>query len=84
MRGLSQQSRSGSSFQPIKPVPYGVRTSDGYRATRQSLRRGAIRAKKLEEQLGILLDPKKCLRMELKRNSGIGWTRSLTVCMRGG
>ena len=33
----------------------------------------------MEERNGILLDPKKCLRMEVKRNTGVGWTRSLEV-----
>ena len=27
----------------------------------------------------MILDPKKSLRMELKRNSGIGWHRSLQI-----
>jgi hypothetical protein len=43
-------------------------------------RLSAVKARRLEEERGILLDPKKQLRMEVKRNSGIGWYRSLQVC----
>ena len=43
-------------------------------------RLSAVKARRLEEERGVLLDTKKQLRMELKRNSGVGWYRSLQVC----
>ena len=38
-----------------------------------------VRKRKMEEEKGSLLDSKRELRMELKRNSGIGWYRSLQI-----
>ena len=43
-------------------------------------RKAAVLTRKAEEQQGILLDTKKQFRMEVKRNHGIGWWRSLQVC----
>jgi ribosomal protein S13 len=40
----------------------------------------SVRARRLEEERGLLLDAKKQFRMELKRNQGIGWYRSLQIC----
>ena len=40
----------------------------------------SVRARRLEEERGLLLDTKKQFRMELKRNQGIGWYRSLQIC----
>jgi len=60
-------------------VPYGVRISPAYKAAKASARKSAVKARKLEEEKGLLLNPRKCLMMELKRNSGIGWYRSQQV-----
>jgi len=64
---------------PRVEVPYGVKISAAYKDSKASARKGAVRARKLEEEKGMLLDPRKCLQMELKRNSGIGWTRSFQI-----
>ncbi|KAF4683124.1 hypothetical protein FOZ60_009570 [Perkinsus olseni] len=40
-------------------------------------RRAGVAQRRLEEQQGMLLDVKKQFRMEVKRNSGLGWYRSL-------
>lgn len=60
-------------------MPYGVRISPAYKEAKASTRKSAVRARKLEEEKGLLLDPRKCLQMELKRNSGVGWYRSMQV-----
>ncbi|CAD7953930.1 unnamed protein product [Amoebophrya sp. A120] len=66
-------------FEPLPLVSYGVRSSKAYRASKQSMRKAAVHARRQEERQGFLLDTKKCLQMELKRNTGIGWTRSLKI-----
>ncbi|CAD7938104.1 unnamed protein product [Amoebophrya sp. A25] len=66
-------------FKPLPIVPYGVRMSKAYSQSKRSMRRAAVHGRKMEERTGILLDTKKCLRMEAKRNSGIGWTKSLKL-----
>merc|ERR1719350_1994433 len=69
-----------SSFAPHPMVPYGVKTSQAYRESKAAARKAAERARRAAEEKGMLLDPKKQLRMELKRNTGIGWYRSLQIC----
>merc|ERR1719444_469619 len=70
---------SHSSFAPYPMVPYGVKRSATYRDTKKAARRAAERARRAAEEKGMLLDPKKQLRMELKRNTGIGWYRSFQI-----
>lgn len=67
-------------FKPKPIVTHGVKKTKQYHIGRLMVRRAALGARKVEEQQGILLDPKKQLRMEVKRNHGIGWHRSLEVC----
>merc|ERR1719433_2248609 len=68
-----------STFAPYPLVPYGVKRSTAYRDAKKSARKTAERARRASEEKGMLLDPKKQLRMELKRNSGIGWYRSMQI-----
>mmetsp|Transcript_16192 Transcript_16192/g.35481 ORF Transcript_16192/g.35481 Transcript_16192/m.35481 type:complete len:174 (-) Transcript_16192:70-591(-) len=68
-----------SFFAPYPMVPYGVKKSATYKESKKSARKSAERARRAMEEKGMLLDPKKQLRMELKRNSGIGWYRSLQI-----
>mmetsp|Transcript_36425 Transcript_36425/g.77471 ORF Transcript_36425/g.77471 Transcript_36425/m.77471 type:complete len:198 (+) Transcript_36425:159-752(+) len=70
---------SNQVFAPYPLVPYGVKRSDAYRTAKKAARKAAERARRAVEEKGMILDPKKQLRMELKRNTGIGWTRSLTI-----
>merc|ERR1740129_227664 len=85
MRGFGSWRRSSgpveaqSKFAPYPLVPYGVKRSSAYREAKKSARKAAERARRAAEEKGMLLDPKKQLRMELKRNSGIGWYRSLQI-----
>eukprot|EP00930_Biecheleria_cincta_P046087 TRINITY_DN31785_c0_g1_i1.p1 TRINITY_DN31785_c0_g1~~TRINITY_DN31785_c0_g1_i1.p1 ORF type:complete len:190 (-),score=45.36 TRINITY_DN31785_c0_g1_i1:94-639(-) len=67
---------SQSSFSPYPMVPYGVKRSTAYKDSKKAARKAAERARRTAEEKGLLLDPKKQLRMELKRNSGIGWYRA--------
>mmetsp|Transcript_110812 Transcript_110812/g.220407 ORF Transcript_110812/g.220407 Transcript_110812/m.220407 type:complete len:160 (-) Transcript_110812:50-529(-) len=89
---LQQQSRFGgwrretgpkeknpSSFAPYPMVPWGIKRSATYRDAKKTARRAAERARRAAEEKGMLLDPKKQLRIELKRNTGIGWYRSLQI-----
>ena len=46
------------------------------KAARASARKSQVRARKLEEAKGILLDVKKQFRMEVKRNTHFGWFES--------
>jgi len=64
---------------PRVEVPYGVRISAAYKESKSAARKSAVKARKLEEEKGMLLDPRKCLQMELKRNTGISWYRSFQV-----
>ncbi|CAK9083436.1 unnamed protein product [Durusdinium trenchii] len=64
-----------STFAPYPMVPYGVKRSAAYRESKKAARKAAERARRSQEEKGMLLDPKKQLRMELKRNTGIGWYR---------
>eukprot|EP00397_Hematodinium_sp_SG-2012_P070434 GEMP01129208.1.p2 GENE.GEMP01129208.1~~GEMP01129208.1.p2 ORF type:complete len:143 (+),score=26.26 GEMP01129208.1:21-449(+) len=66
-------------FTPKPMLTFGVRRSKAYKDSKTSARKSAVKARKLEEQKGMLLDPRKCLQMELKRNSGIGWYRSFQI-----
>lgn len=61
-------------------MTYGSKKSSHYRQTRIMQRVASVKARRLEEERGLLLDAKKQLRMELKRNQGIGWYRSLQIC----
>jgi ribosomal protein S13 len=61
-------------------MTYGSKKSSHYRHTRIMARVASVRARRLEEERGLLLDAKKQFRMELKRNQGIGWYRSLQIC----
>jgi len=74
---LSQVRYAGTSARPL--VPFGVRNSPSYKDAKVSARKSAVKARRLEEEKGLLLDPRKVLMMELKRNTGIGWYRSLQV-----
>lgn len=65
-----------SQFAPYPMVPYGVKRSAAYCESKVAARKAAERARRAQEEKGMILDPKKSLRMELKRNSGIGWYRS--------
>eukprot|EP00392_Amoebophrya_sp_AT5.2_P012328 g12428.t1 len=76
---LTSQPAPRFHFQPLPIVAYGVRTSKTFRLSKESMRRAAVHARRQEERTGFLLDTKKCLQMELKRNTGIGWTRSLKI-----
>ena len=73
-------SRFITSFKPKAIVPYGVKRGKQYQIGRIMTRVSAVKGRRLEEERGILLDTKKQFRMEIKRNSGIGWARSLQVC----
>merc|ERR1711934_985420 len=66
-------------FSPKPIVSYGVKRSKAYKDAKVAARKSAVRARRLEEEKGMLLDPRKCLQMELKRNSGIGWYRSFQI-----
>merc|ERR1719433_2011257 len=85
LRGFGSWRRSSgpiesqSTFAPYPLVPYGVKRSTAYRDAKKSARKAAERARRAAEEKGMLLDPKKCLRMELKRNSGIGWYRAMQI-----
>eukprot|EP00927_Polykrikos_kofoidii_P056804 TRINITY_DN50889_c0_g1_i1.p1 TRINITY_DN50889_c0_g1~~TRINITY_DN50889_c0_g1_i1.p1 ORF type:complete len:169 (+),score=23.08 TRINITY_DN50889_c0_g1_i1:100-606(+) len=68
-----------SNFSPYPMVPFGVKTSASYRQAKKAARKAAERARKAQEEKGMILDPKKQLRMELKRNSAIGWYRSMQI-----
>mmetsp|Transcript_81591 Transcript_81591/g.174855 ORF Transcript_81591/g.174855 Transcript_81591/m.174855 type:complete len:162 (+) Transcript_81591:61-546(+) len=68
-----------STFAPYPLVPYGVKRSASYRESKKAARRSAERARRAQEEKGMLLDPKKQLLIELKRNSGIGWYRSMQI-----
>ena len=72
--------RAKTLFKPKPIVPYGVKAGRQYHIGRVMTRKAAVKARKIEAERGILLDPKKEFRMELKRNEGIGWYRSLQVC----
>ena len=61
-------------------MTYGSKKSSHYKQTKVMSRIASVRARRLEEERGLLLDAKKQLRMELKRNQGIGWYRSLQIC----
>ena len=71
---------SGSKFEPYPIKPYRVRTNTKLREARKAVKRAAVKARKAEEQGGVLCNPLKTFRFEIKRNTGIGWTRSLQVC----
>ncbi|CAJ1390250.1 unnamed protein product [Effrenium voratum] len=68
-----------SSFAPYPMVPYGVKRSSAYRESKKAARKAAERARRAQEEKGMILDPKKQLRMELKRNTGIGWYRAAQI-----
>lgn len=72
--------RFTSCFAPKPPLVFGSKKSKAARETRRIERIAAVRERKTLETRGLLLDTKKELRMELKRNSRIGWYRSLQVC----
>lgn len=72
--------RSFSVFAPKPAMTYGSKKSSHYKQTKVMSRIASVRARRLEEERGLLLDAKKQLRMELKRNQGIGWYRSLQIC----
>ena len=72
--------RSFSCFSPKPTLTYGSKKSSHYKQTKIMARVASVRARRLEEERGLLLDAKKQFRMELKRNQGIGWYRSLQVC----
>lgn len=74
------QARWITLFKPKAIVPYGVKRGKQYQIGRIMSRLAAVKGRRLEEERGILLDTKKQLRMEIKRNSEIGWKRSLDVC----
>merc|ERR1712066_574676 len=76
-RGANEKSQS--SFAPYPMVPYGVKRSTAFKESKKSARKAAERSRRAAEEKGMLLMPKKQLRMELKRNSGIGWYRSLQI-----
>eukprot|EP00931_Biecheleriopsis_adriatica_P071874 TRINITY_DN45838_c0_g1_i1.p1 TRINITY_DN45838_c0_g1~~TRINITY_DN45838_c0_g1_i1.p1 ORF type:complete len:175 (-),score=32.04 TRINITY_DN45838_c0_g1_i1:60-521(-) len=65
-----------SSFAPFPMVPYGVKRSAAYKESKKAARKAAERGRRTAEEKGMLLDVRKQLRMELKRNSGIGWYRA--------
>merc|ERR1719447_496662 len=71
---------SESSFAPYPMVPYGVKRSSAFRDAKKSARKAAERARRAAEEKGMLLDPKKQLLIELKRNTGIGWYRAMQIC----
>mmetsp|Transcript_43246 Transcript_43246/g.99689 ORF Transcript_43246/g.99689 Transcript_43246/m.99689 type:complete len:173 (+) Transcript_43246:61-579(+) len=68
-----------SSFAPYPMVPYGVKRSAAFKATKKAARKAAERARRAAEEKAMILDVRKVLRMELKRNTGIGWGRSLQI-----
>ena len=74
------QLRCFSCFAPKPTITYGNKKSSHYRQTKIMSRIASVRARRLEEERGLLLDTKKQFRMELKRNQGIGWYRSLQIC----
>jgi hypothetical protein len=68
-------------FKPKPIVSHGVKKTKQYHVGRLMARNAALRVRRVEyQQQGVLLDVKKQLRMEVKRNPGIGWGRSLLVC----
>merc|ERR1712187_206367 len=71
--------RIDSTFAPFPRTSNAVKRSTAYVKSKQQARMAAERSRRAAEEKGMLLDPKKCLRMELKRNSGIGWYRSLQI-----
>eukprot|EP00439_Symbiodinium_sp_Y106_P039421 s3090_g4.t2 len=85
VRGFGGPRRQGetptiqSSFAPYPMVPYGVKRSSAYRESKKAARKAAERARRAQEEKGMILDPKKQLRMEIKRNSGIGWYRAAQI-----
>merc|ERR1712113_548547 len=78
-RARGPNEKSQSTFAPHPIVPYGVKRSVAYKESKKAARRAAERARRAAEEKGMLLMPRKQLRMELKRNSGIGWYRSLQI-----
>lgn len=72
--------RHFSCFAPRPTLTYGSKKSSHYKQTKIMSRVASVRARRLEEERGLLLDTKKQFRMELKRNQGIGWYRSLQIC----
>jgi hypothetical protein len=72
--------RRFSCFSPKPTLTYGSKKSSHYKQTKIMSRVASVRARRLEEERGLLLDAKKQFRMELKRNQGIGWYRSLQIC----
>ena len=77
---MSLSSRGFSCFAPKPTLTYGSKKSSHYRQTKVMARIASVKARRLEEERGLLLDAKKQFRMELKRNQGIGWYRSLQIC----
>merc|ERR1712094_34572 len=67
-------------FRPKPTLSHGLRTSKAHREANRARVKAAVKARKLEEEKGMILDVKRQFRMELKRNTGIGWHRSLQVC----
>lgn len=77
---ISFSVRHFSCFAPRPTLTYGSKKSSHYKQTKIMSRVASVRARRLEEERGLLLDAKKQFRMELKRNQGIGWYRSLQIC----
>jgi len=65
-----------SNFAPYPITPYGVKRSTAYKESKKAARKAAEKSRRALEEKGLILDPKKQLRIELKRNTGIGWYRS--------
>eukprot|EP00929_Paragymnodinium_shiwhaense_P107726 TRINITY_DN7409_c0_g1_i1.p1 TRINITY_DN7409_c0_g1~~TRINITY_DN7409_c0_g1_i1.p1 ORF type:complete len:191 (-),score=42.50 TRINITY_DN7409_c0_g1_i1:119-691(-) len=68
-----------SNFAPFPQTPYGIKKSGAFRDAKKAARKTAERARRSLEEKGMILDPKRQLRMELKRNTGIGWYRSMQI-----
>ncbi|EER15243.1 conserved hypothetical protein [Perkinsus marinus ATCC 50983] len=71
--------RSAASYFKVKPIRVFGTRKKASRQARIEARRAGVAQRRLEEQQGMLLDVKKQFRMEVKRNSGLGWYRSLQL-----
>jgi 3-methyladenine DNA glycosylase/8-oxoguanine DNA glycosylase len=60
---------------------FGFRQKKAYKEAKKAEIKAQILARQMEEEKGIICDPKKQLVMELQRNSGIGRNRAHRIIM---
>ncbi len=68
------------AFPPKPLITGGYKKAKGFHETLKAARAASLRARKLEEDRGMFLSAQKQFKMELKRNTGIGWYRSKQIC----